>query len=133
MNCKNEKHFSRRLNIQVCELYKYWQKPTLKGTLKNKCFWDSSTIINSLKSKILEKYIWRISFLVNLQACRLIASNLTNRWTLSQVFFNSVLSSPCSPHILTQAPPPPLPSNFEEPPTHVLNTSGKPCGFFRKC
>ena len=56
--------------------------------------------------------MWRSLFLVNLQACRLIAGNFTNRWTPSQVFFNSVLSPPCSPHVLTQAPP----LNFEEPP-----------------
>ena len=47
MNSKNEKHFSWRLNIQVCELLqaltcnKPCPLPTLKGSLKNKCSWDS--------------------------------------------------------------------------------------------
>ena len=57
--------------------------------------------------------MWRSSFLVNLQACRLTAGNFTNRWTPSQLFFNSILShfmlSPC---IDSSLPP----SNFEEPP-----------------
>ena len=52
--------------------------------------------------------MWRISFLVNLKACRLIAGNFTIRWTPS--FFDSILSTPLmfwlKPH----------PSNFEEPP-----------------
>ena len=66
----------------------------------------------------------------------LIASNFTSRWTHSQVIFNSILSPAplhpqCSPHVLTQVPPPPIPtprSNFEEPPSkkNVLNTCGKP-------
>ena len=46
----------------------------------------------------------RTSFLVNLQACRLIAN--TKRWTPSQVFFNSVLSPPppCSPMYWVKPP-----------------------------
>ena len=40
MNSKNEKHFSRRLNIQVCELL---QKQPLEGALKNKCSWNPRT------------------------------------------------------------------------------------------
>ena len=57
-------------------------------------------------AKTVEKYVWRSSFLVNFQACSLIADNYTNRWTPSQIFFNSILSPPCFPHVLTQAPPP---------------------------
>ena len=38
--------------------------------------------------------MWRSSFLVNLQACRLIAGNFTIKWTPSQVFFDNILSSP---------------------------------------
>ena len=76
-------------------------------------------------AKILEKYMWSSSFLVNLQACRLIADNFTNRWTRCEVFFNSVLSLPHAPpcidsshdhQILAQSP-------------HVLNTCGKTCLF----
>ena len=51
----------------------------------------------------------RSSFLVNLQACRLIAGNFTIKWTPSQVFFNRILSLP--PCIDLK----PSPSNFEEP------------------
>ena len=47
------------------------------------------------------------------------ASNFTNKWTTSQVFFNTILN----PH------PPPMcwhkshPSNFKEPPTTMFSTS----------
>ena len=41
-----------------------------------------------------------------MQACRLTASNFTNKYTYSQVFFNTILYPPCSPHVLTQAPSP---------------------------
>ena len=43
---------------------------------------------------------------------------------------NAVLSSPCSPHVLTQVHP--SPSNFEEHPTMFskLNTCGKPCPIY---
>ena len=41
--------------------------------------------------------MWRGSFLVNLQACRLRAGNFINRWTLSQVFFNTILTPPHAP------------------------------------
>ena len=61
--------------------------------------------------------MWRSSFLVNVQACRLIDSNFTNRWTLSQVFFNSILSPPTPLHPQTLI--------WRVP--HVLNTCGKPC------
>ena len=37
------------------------------------------------------------SFLVNLEACRLIAGNFFIKWTPSQVFFDSILSSPLAP------------------------------------
>ena len=37
--------------------------------------------------------MWRSSFLVNLEGCRLIAGNFTIKWTTSQVLFNSILSS----------------------------------------
>ena len=35
--------------------------------------------------------MWRSSFLVNFQACRIIAGNCANKWTPSQVFFNTAL------------------------------------------
>ena len=76
-------------------------------------------------AKTVEKYVWRSSFLVNFQACSLIADNYTNRWTPSQIFFNSILSPPCFPHVLTQALPPLPPSNFEEPP-HFSPPVGNP-------
>ena len=51
--------------------------------------------------------MWRSSFLVNLQSCRLIASNFAIKWTPSQVFFDSILSPPCSsPHQILKSPPP---------------------------
>ena len=71
--------------------------------------------------------MWRSSFLVNLQACRLIAGNFTNKRTPSQVFFNTVSSPPCSPIYWLK---PHSLSNFEELP-HVLNTCGKPCYFWK--
>ena len=68
-------------------------------------------------ARILEKYMWRSSFLVNLQACRLIAGNFTNIWTPSQIFFNSSLRPappqihaasiqvpPCSQHLWISSP-----------------------------
>ena len=65
------------------------------------------TINNNLKfsKKILKNYVWRSSFLTNLQACRLIAGNFTNIWTPWQVFFNSILSPLNLPHVLIQVPP----------------------------
>ena len=45
-------------------------------------------------AKILEKYVWRSSFLVNFQACRPIAGNFTIKWTPSQVFLESILTPP---------------------------------------
>ena len=38
--------------------------------------------------------MWKSLLLVNLEACRFIASNFTIKWTPSQVFFDSILSSP---------------------------------------
>ena len=71
-----------------------------------------STTNNNLKSsKILEKYVWRSSFLVNLEACRLIAGNFTIKWTPSHVFFDCILSSPHAPPMCWLKPP--LLSNFE--------------------
>ena len=43
MNSKNEEPFSRRLNIQVCELLQVLTKANLKGAFKNKCSWNSKT------------------------------------------------------------------------------------------
>ena len=43
MNSKNEKHLSRRLNIQACELLQVLTETALKGALKNKCSWNSRT------------------------------------------------------------------------------------------
>ena len=48
------------------------------------------------------------SFLVNLQACRLIAGNFTSIWTPSQIFFNSILPPlppPQSPLCIDSSPP----------------------------
>ena len=60
------------------------------------------TINNNLRSSYNpSKYVWRSSFLVNLQACKLIAGNFTTKWTPSQIFVDSILSPPCSPHVLT--------------------------------
>ena len=49
--------------------------------------------------------MWRSSFLVNLQACRLIAGNFTIKWTPPQVFFDSILSSPHAPLMFWLKPP----------------------------
>ena len=44
MNSKNEKHFYRILNVQVCELLQVLTEAAiLKGALKNKCSWNSRT------------------------------------------------------------------------------------------
>ena len=56
--------------------------------------------------------MWRSSFLVNLQAFRLIAGNFTIKWTPSPVFFDSILSCPMLPSCFDLSAPP---SNFEEP------------------
>ena len=48
-----------------------------------KWFLGKSQQITQNLAKILEKYAWRSLFLVNLQACRLIADNFTNKWTPS--------------------------------------------------
>ena len=44
MNSKNEKHFSRRLNIQVCELLKVLAEAAIERCFEfsnwNKCTWD---------------------------------------------------------------------------------------------
>ena len=46
------------------------------------------------------------SFLVNLQACRLIAGNFTSIWAPSQIFFKSIPSPnpPNPPYVLIQVP-----------------------------
>ena len=49
--------------------------------------------------------MWRSLFLVNLQACRLIAGNFSIKWTPSQVFFDSVLSPPMLPPCIDLSPP----------------------------
>ena len=38
MNSKNEKNFSRRLNIQVYKFLQVLAEAAIKGALKNKCF-----------------------------------------------------------------------------------------------
>ena len=43
MNSKNEKHLSRRLNKQVCELLQILTEATIKKALRNKCSWNSKT------------------------------------------------------------------------------------------
>ena len=65
--------------------------------------------------------MWKSSFLVNLQACRLKAGNFTNRWPPSQVFVKTILSpAPCSPCIDSSSP-----IKFWRALTRVLNTCGK--------
>ena len=57
--------------------------------------------------------MWRSSFLVNLEACRLIAGNFTIKWTPSKVFFDGILSSSHAPpmfwlkpsHQILRSPP----------------------------
>ena len=49
--------------------------------------------------------MWRSSFLVILQACRLIASNFSIKWAPWQVFFNSILSPPHAPPCMDLSPP----------------------------
>ena len=86
--------------------------PLKDETLFHEMIPRKSTIINNLKS-LLKKYVWRSSFLVNLEACRLIAGNFTIRWTPSQVFFDKILSSAHappmfwlkSPHQILRSPP----------------------------
>ena len=57
----------------------------------------------------------RSSFLVNLQACRLIAGNSTNIWTPPQIFFNIIL------------PPPPIsPPMYWFKPSRFPATVGNP-------
>ena len=71
--------------------------------------------------------MWRSSFLVNLQPCRLIVGNFTIKWTLPQLFFDSISSPP--PHALPMFwLKSPLPSiKFWKAPPNVLKTCGKPC------
>ena len=71
--------------------------------------WFLEKTNNNLKSS---QNLWKIfvkkfifSKFAGLQACRLIASYFTNRWTPSQIFFKNTLSPPCSPHVLPQVPP----------------------------
>ena len=59
--------------------------------------------------------MWRSSFLVNLEACRLIVGSSTNIWTPSQVFFNSNLTTPAPPislHVSILDPPPHRPQHI---------------------
>ena len=74
--------------------------------------------INNNVAKILEKYVWRSSYLVNLQACRLIVDNFTIKWTPSQVLFVSVLSPLHAPPIkfwrANPRPPPPCSQHLWE-------------------
>ena len=41
MNSKNEKFFSRRLNIQVCELLQVLTEAVMKRFFENKSSWNS--------------------------------------------------------------------------------------------
>ena len=43
MNNKNEKHFSTRLNMQMCELLQVLTKANNKKGFENKCSWNSKT------------------------------------------------------------------------------------------
>ena len=75
--------------------------PSMKWFLEK----AQSIIIRNL-SKILQKYVWRSSFLVHLHACRLIAGNFTMKWTPSQSFFNSILSPNYAPPCIDLSPSP---------------------------
>ena len=67
-----------------------------------KWFLEKAQIVTENLAKILQKYVWRSSFLVNLQVCWLIAGNFIIKWIPSQAFFDSILSPlPCFPHVLT--------------------------------
>ena len=61
--------------------------------------------------------MWRSSFLVNLQACRLVAGNFTNIWTPSQIFFSS---------ILTPTLPQSLPTCIDSSPSMFSTPAGNP-------
>ena len=50
--------------------------------------------------------MWRSSLLVNLEDCRIIADKFTIKWTLSQIFFDNILSSPHAPSMFWLKPPP---------------------------
>ena len=43
MNSHNEKHLSRRLNLQVCELLQVLTEAAIKSALKNEFSWNSKT------------------------------------------------------------------------------------------
>ena len=83
--------------------------PSLKWFLEK-----AQYIITYDLAKILEKYVWRSSFLVNLQAFRLIAGNFTIKWTPSLVFFYNILSFPHAPLMFWLKPPSPCLQNLWE-------------------
>ena len=100
-----------------------WKHPPLHWNVKHpsmKWFLEKAQQrITQNLAKILEKYVWRSSFLVvNLQACRLI------KWTPSHVFFDNILSPPHAPPMYWLKPPSPI--KFWRASPHVLNTCGKP-------
>ena len=43
MNSKNEKHFSKWLTMQVCELLQVLTETAIKGVLNNERSWNSKT------------------------------------------------------------------------------------------
>ena len=59
MNSKNEKHFYRRLNIQVCELLQVLTEAATGRCFEKQMFLEfQNTINNTLNlAKILEKYV----------------------------------------------------------------------------
>ena len=93
--------------------------PTIFWSNIHEMILRKSTINNNLKSSknpskiCVKKFIF--SKFAGLQACRLRAGNFTIKWTPSQLFFNSILSSPHAPAIYWLKHPP-SPSNSEEPP-----------------
>ena len=100
-----------------------WKHPPLHWNVKHpsmKWFLEKAQQrITQNLAKILEKYVWRSSFLVvNLQACRLI------KWTPSHVFFDNILSPPHAPPMYWLKLP--SPTKFWRASPHVLNTCGKP-------
>ena len=84
-----------------------------------KRFPEKKQIITENLAKILEKYKWRSSFLINLQTCRLLAGNFTNIWTPSQIVFNSILTPKPSPSCIYLNPHPPPPCS-----QHLWETLG---------
>ena len=95
MNSKNEKHLNAWVITSMWVIastnrskhWKVFSKIKVFFLFSFEEFMEPYNTINNLNlAKIVEKYVWRSSFLVKLQVCRLKAVNF-NKWTPSQVFF----------------------------------------------